>query len=1297
MNKESVPYFICVLCSNFYLFMIYYMNKLTKLIVGSVAAVSLVASSLIVVNAQVGDPELDMAVTWMATNGMTSATNASNFNPAGTLTRDQGSKFFSEYAMTNLCLEPDTARSCSFSDLWSADPTLAPYVTTSCQLGIFNGSNGVFMPTAPLTKAQFVTALVRAVDDVKDESVTPWWRNYHAEALSLGITRETDPWALDRPVTRYEAALMLYRSRVDGCSATSTTTTTTPTATTGDDLSDILADLFGDDDTTTTTPTTTTPAVDTGSSSTTTTTSMCSDGTPLKTVGSSCDDGNAGTVNDRYVDACNCGGDTVVTTPATPVVTTPTTPTAPITNNSGTSSCDANVALNPASPAGDGQEVPGLATTVVALFDVTATAGDLLMDNMTLQRVGLGSDDAVNFVAIYTLDGSRVSNSSSFNNDDEAFISLNPKVTVANGTTQTFVIVAQVGDSNLASNQEFAIRLNEFNGSCDVSVEAGSFEVAAVNAATIEVEEDGSIDDVEVGQMGEEVATFTIDNTDDSDVFITAVTLRDQKNNADDNLANFELHSNGSVLATTAMANGRYVTFQLATPFLIEEGEDEDFEVVADVIDGAGEDIEFIVERALDVSGFDDTFGYGLNADVSGYTSQLFTIEAGDLRFVNHPLPTDQTRFDKDDVTLMEFHIDIDGGSNLILENILFDIYSDTPACLPNGVAIQDVLENIQLVDVTNGGSYNLQIGSTAGGDNCWIEASDSGMSLNLGAVGQDHVFQVVADVVRESDFSAATAAALVGSEFYVELRPTSTDVRIEENNNSVVVTDITPSFLSSESIELDTSALDVDILECGTNENVVNGAYDIELLTFEIETDDVSPITFDELTIAGVSNFDDDHISSVNLYRGVYPTGTLIDSDTMNGANDLDFDSFGDILVPASSTQPMYITIDLIDDNTNIGNVISAEITNVEAEDDDGDDVPFAIFPTTCVANSVTILGAGTLTVSDSQNNDDVEDEKNVLGGETSDWVAAFDLDGTSENIFIEDAAIVVSGAGFDTAVESVTVYGSDKTTILYGPTSVNSNVIDLNNIDLIVPENGGDTIYVKVTANEFDDNLSSSMQSGPFTMSLVIDGSEATGVDSGDNMGAGSTLTSGASQPFYVVPVDISNVQFVQSSGASVKANENGGLTTNTNVGILRITADSWMNSDSSGWDLDLQLQTIVLDESLGQSTTVGSYEIYKVGGTESAYVGTVAGGQITFAVAASTDDFVLEAGEVADFVIEAVGVTSIAGVSDSVGVEIDDLSAGAITYSADDTGINGFAIITDPRLGYEVVNNNAVSDND
>lgn len=511
--------------------------------------------------------------------------------------------------MTNLCLAPDTSRSCNFSDLAASDYTLTDFITKSCQLGIFQGSNGQFAPTAPLTKAQFITALVRAVDGMKDETVSPRWRNYHSAAFAAGITEDADVFGLDRPVLRSEAAIMFYRARsTDSCDAA-------PMADAGnDDLGSILADLFGDDDTTTTTTTTTNP----GTTTTTTSTSMCSDGTPLKTVGSSCDDGNANTSNDRYVDACNCGGDitTTVTAPSTTNNTTTTTTTTN-TSGAGSSTCNANVALNAASPASNGQEVPGLATAVLAMYDVTATSGDLLVDNLTLQRIGLGSDNAVNFVAMYTLDGSRVSNSQSFNNDEEAFISLNPKVTVAAGTTETFVVVAQVGSSALASNEEFAMRLVEFNSNCSVNVEGGTFEVAAVDAAEIKIEEDGNIDDVDLGEMGAEVATFTIDNEDDSDVFITALTLRDEQNNADDNLSNFVLSHNGNPLATTAMANGRYVTFQLATPFQIDDGDSEDFEVYADVIDGAGDMIEFIVERPLDVSGFDDTFGYGLFVDNS--------------------------------------------------------------------------------------------------------------------------------------------------------------------------------------------------------------------------------------------------------------------------------------------------------------------------------------------------------------------------------------------------------------------------------------------------------------------------------------------------------------------------------------------------------------------------------------------------------------------------------------------------------------------------------------------------------
>lgn len=388
------------------------------------------------------------------------------------------------------------------------------------------------------------------------------------------------------------------------------------------------------------------------------------------------------------------------------------------------------------------------------------------------------------------------------------------------------------------------------------------------------------------------------------------------------------------------MANGRYVNFQLTTPFLIDDGDEEDFEVIADVIDGAGDTIEFYVERALDVAGFDDTYGYGLNVDVSNYTAQSFDILAGDLVFVNHPIP-DQMRYGKDDVVLMEFHIDVDGGSNLLLEDIIFDVYAQTigASCLPGGTEVADsdntggteVLRNIQLHDVTNGGSYNLSVGSAAGGDSCHVEVYDNGLGLNLIGNGGDHLFQLIADVADSNDFTNAEYAALTSAvpepEFYVELRPNSSDVHIEENTNGVQVTNITPSFLVSSAIDLGDSQLEIDQLNGGTSETVVNGAYGIELLSFEIDTDDVSPIYFDEIQVSGAgtcaANFNDNHVSIIQLYRGVFPNGTLLDSETVNGNGPVDFDNFSPVLVPASSTQPMYVTIDLIDDNANIGNCI--------------------------------------------------------------------------------------------------------------------------------------------------------------------------------------------------------------------------------------------------------------------------------------------------------------------------------------------------------------------------------------
>lgn len=74
------------------------------------------------------------------------------------------------------------------------------------------GSNDVFGATEYLTKAQALTILIRSIQSDKlDETVTPRWKNYFVAAQEAKLTKETNVYAVDKPLTRYELALLLWR------------------------------------------------------------------------------------------------------------------------------------------------------------------------------------------------------------------------------------------------------------------------------------------------------------------------------------------------------------------------------------------------------------------------------------------------------------------------------------------------------------------------------------------------------------------------------------------------------------------------------------------------------------------------------------------------------------------------------------------------------------------------------------------------------------------------------------------------------------------------------------------------------------------------------------------------------------------------------------------------------------------------------------------------------------------------------------------------------------------------------
>ena len=178
----------------------------------------------------------------MYDNGLTRFSDSEDFMPGASLTREQGAKFLVEFANSSLsgCMVATPSTMCDFSDLDMADPTLAPYITQACEAGLMRGSNGMFMPKSTMSRAQFFTVLIRALEGDKNENVDPRWDEYFSSAASRGITTETDTYAQGRSLNRYQAALMLYRSR-NACNAST------------DDLTDLLGQLLGSGSTNTNT------------------------------------------------------------------------------------------------------------------------------------------------------------------------------------------------------------------------------------------------------------------------------------------------------------------------------------------------------------------------------------------------------------------------------------------------------------------------------------------------------------------------------------------------------------------------------------------------------------------------------------------------------------------------------------------------------------------------------------------------------------------------------------------------------------------------------------------------------------------------------------------------------------------------------------------------------------------------------------------------------------------------------------------------------------------------------------
>ncbi len=162
------------------------------------------------------------AIDYMYNNGLTKFSTTTSFMADSNLRRDEAAAFFARFARDVLDMVPDTSKAeCNtFTDLSLAHSDLKSEIVASCQLGLFKGSNGKFMPTTSFSNAHAITVMVRLLNWEKEEPVDAHRaREYRAWAINLGITEwlQADKYEnLDKNISRGEVARLIEAGSVQG-------------------------------------------------------------------------------------------------------------------------------------------------------------------------------------------------------------------------------------------------------------------------------------------------------------------------------------------------------------------------------------------------------------------------------------------------------------------------------------------------------------------------------------------------------------------------------------------------------------------------------------------------------------------------------------------------------------------------------------------------------------------------------------------------------------------------------------------------------------------------------------------------------------------------------------------------------------------------------------------------------------------------------------------------------------------------------------------------------------------------
>lgn len=874
-------------------------------------------------------------------------------------------------------------------------------------------------------------------------------------------------------------------------------------------------------------------------------------------------------------------------------------------------------------------------------FDVEAGKEDVQVSSITLLRSGFGVDSADK--AVIYVDGERTSKVRTFNSDDEAVLSFSPALSVKAGETKTLTVKVA---TDATETGEFKISVDSVEASTDVemnSIVSELFEVKGnVTAAKLTFKSGSVNSQVTAGEEQADIYEFDLENTNSNneDISISSITIREEGDaDQEEALENVTLVFDNEEIDVVPYVTDKYITFNF-DPIVIEEGKKETLKVRADIVAEAGKKLQFVLDNELDITATSSKYA-SVNVVNETAGAQEVTIQAGELTIYSVDVSNDTFKQDDKDVVFGELKIVNTSGKNLEL-----DTFEVTATTTVSG-AIQ-VLSDVEFV--INGTSQLLETSVTDVNDKV-VEYKETDLAVTI---PQGTTILTI---------RANTEDDLANNET-VKLSLDADNLVINELDDDIRVTDITPNTLSWDSVEYKDSTAVVSAQPLA-DVKVVKGATDLVALQFEVEAGESSDITLDKLQVLAYSGTTataatKDQVSVLNLYKDSVSESNRLDAVSASklASGVATFDGF-EVVIPSDESKTFIVTINVVDSDAVENVVLGVELVNNSLVLEDADrETPTITYSSRNSGKDITVVGSGKVALTADSNNEDNKDAKTILAGEKA-VVYSADALATNEKVKVEDVLVT-----FDSKIKNVVKSASLKYGDTVVATATNSDITDytstgtirFKNISNFVVDTVNKELKVEIETETIGyEKIGEILTSATVTK---VELSDASGKDSGEDLESGditNITASSASNTFSVVPATLVVSQVAAFDGTKTK---------------FKVTANDGNNTatgSNNPVNVDLQELAFVV----GGSYT-GDFKIYVDNKSGNSATGSISGGKVTFN--ASAIDALYGSGVVTSsetFVLEVTGTTENKNIS--LTIPTDGVTYKATNVSSTDITTN------------------------